>query len=264
MQAGGGGRDACSASVSFSFSWAIGVEEAIEDACPTSVIFSFSGVNGSDEVVQTDSSALARLWSIPAGGDDGAGEAFPRALALPVTHTLGPLQSKPRSSAPENAVRCMCPCSALHSPSQRAAFAIAVRCVFLFAVGGGNWAAHSVPVPRLRHHSWVCTAMIWAPDFGGAWHGVKDFQQSYRKIPQKAVLWQKKWAGWLDLSQNLDKFAMIIAKKQKHEGKTFPRCAAQRSVSQATRHIPQTTKASGLEEVQQGREIPYERKVINQ
>lgn len=92
----------------------------------------------------------------------------------------------------------------------------------------------------------------------------KGFQQLYKKIPQKAVLWQKKWAGWLDLSQNLDKFAMIIAKKQKHEGKTFPRCAAQRSVSQATRHIPQTTKASGLEEVQQGREIPYERKVINQ
>jgi len=110
----------------------------------------------------------------------------------------------------------------------------------------------------LRHHSWVCTAMNWAQDFGGAWHGAKDFQQSYRKIPQKAVLWQKKWAGWLDLSQNLDKFAMIVAKKQRHEGKTFPRYAAQRSVSQATGHIPQTTKASGLEEVQQGREIPYE------
>lgn len=135
MRAGGGGRDACSASVSFSFSWTIGVEEAIEDACPTSVIFSFSGVNGSDEVVQTDSSALARLWSIPAGGDDGAGEAFPRALALPVAYTLGPLQPKPRSSAPENAMRCMCPCSALHLPSQRAAYAHAARCVFCLIVG---------------------------------------------------------------------------------------------------------------------------------
>lgn len=92
----------------------------------------------------------------------------------------------------------------------------------------------------------------------------KGFQQSYKNIPQKAVLWQKKWAGWLDLLRNLNKFAMIVAKKQKHEGKTFPRCAAQRSVSQATGHIPQTTKASGPEEVQQGREIPYEWKVINQ
>lgn len=92
--------------------------------------------------------------------------------------------------------------------------------------------------------------MNWAQDFGGAWHGAKDFQQLYRKIQQNAVLWAKKWAGWLDLSQNLDKFAMIVAKKQKHEGKTFPRYAAQRSVSQATRHIPQTTKASGPEEVQ--------------
>lgn len=155
--------------------------------------------------------------------------------------------------------------SAVHVPMQRIAFAIAARCVcpcsalrFLSYRGSGHQAAHSVPVPMLRHHSSVRAVMNWAPDFGGAWHGAKDFQQSYRKIRQKAVLWQKKWARWLDLSQNLDKFAMIRTKKQKHEGKTFPRCAAQRSVSQATRHIPQTTKASGLEEVQQGREIPSE------
>lgn len=135
MQAGGGGRDACSASAFFSSSWANGVEEAIEDACPTSVPFSFFWANGVEEVRQTDSSALARLWSIPAGGDDGAGEAFPRALAMPVTHTLGPLQPKPRSSAPENAVRCMCSCSALHLPSQRAAYAHAARCVFCLTVG---------------------------------------------------------------------------------------------------------------------------------
>ena len=45
--------------------------------------------------------------------------------------------------------------------------------------------------------------MNWAQDFGGAWHGAKDFQQLYRKIQQNAVLWAKKWAGWLDLSQNL-------------------------------------------------------------
>lgn len=135
MQAGGGGRDACPASVPFSSSWANGVEEAIEDACPTSVPFPFFWANGVEEVRQTDSSALARLWSIPAGGDDGAGEAFPRALAMPVTHILGPLQSKPRSSASENAVRCMCPCSALHSPSQRAAYAHAARCVFCLTVG---------------------------------------------------------------------------------------------------------------------------------
>ena len=160
----------------------------------------FSWTNRADEVAQTDFSALARLWFIPAGGDDGAGEAFPRALAMPVTHTLGPLQPKPRSSAPENAVRCMCPCSALRFLSYR---------------GSGHQAAHSVPVPRLQHHSWVCTAMNWAQDFGGAWHGAKDFQQLYRKIQQNAVLWAKKWAGWLDLSQNLDKFAMIIAKKTK-------------------------------------------------
>lgn len=95
----------------------------------------FSWTNRADEVAQTDFSALARLWFIPAGGDDGAGEAFPRALAMPVTHTLGPLQPKPRSSAPENAVRCMCSCSALHLPSQRAAYAHAARCVFCLTVG---------------------------------------------------------------------------------------------------------------------------------
>ena len=135
MRAGGGGQDACPASAPFSFSWTNGAEEAIEAACPTSAPFSFSWANGSGEVAQTDFSALARLWSIPAGGDDGAGEAFPRALAMPVTHTLGPLQPKPRSSAPENAVRCMCSCSALHLPSQRAAYAHAARCVFCLTVG---------------------------------------------------------------------------------------------------------------------------------
>ncbi len=135
MRAGGGGRDACSILASFLFSRANGTGEAIGDACSTSSPFPFSWANGADEVVQTDFSALARLWSIPAGGDDGAGEAFPRALALPVTHSLCPLQPKPRSSAPENAVRCMCPCSALHSPSQRAAYAHAARCVFCLTVG---------------------------------------------------------------------------------------------------------------------------------
>lgn len=153
MRAGGGGRDACPTSAPFPFSWA----------------------NGADGVVQTDFSTLSRLWSIPAGGDDGAGEAFPRALALPVTHSLCPLQPKPRSSAPENAVLCMCPCSALHSPSQRAAYAHAARCPFLSYRGSGHRAAHSAPVPRLRHHSSVCTVMNWAPDFGGAWHGTPDF-----------------------------------------------------------------------------------------
>lgn len=173
--------------------------------------------------------------------------------------------SHPRPAAAKAPQFCSRKRSAVHVPMQRIAFAIAARCVcpcstvrFLSRRGSGHQAAHSVPVPMLRHHSSVRAVMNWAPDFGRAWHGAKDFQQTYRKIPQKAVLWQKKWAGWLDLSQNLDKFAMIIAKKQKHEGKTFPRCAAQRSVSQATGHIPQTTKASGLEEVQQGREIPYE------
>lgn len=122
MRAGGGRRDACPTSAPFPFSWANGAGEAIGDACFLSSPFPFSWANGADEVVQTDFSALSRLWSIPAGGDDGAGEAFPRALAMPVTHSLCPLQPKPRSSAPENAVRCMCPCSALHSPSQRAAF----------------------------------------------------------------------------------------------------------------------------------------------
>ena len=108
---------------------------AIGEACSISSPFPFSWTNRADEVAQTDFSALARLWSIPAGGDDGAVEAFPRALAMPVTHTLGPLQPKPRSSAPENAVRCMCSCSALHLPSQRAAYAHAARCVFCLTVG---------------------------------------------------------------------------------------------------------------------------------
>ena len=215
MRAGGGGRDACSISASFLFSRANGTEEPLEKLAPPPRHSPFSWTNRADEVAQNDFSALARLWSIPAGGDDGAGEAFPRALAMPVTHTLGPLQPKPRSSAPENAVRCICSCSALHLPSQRAAYAHAARCVFLSYRGSGHQAAHSVPVPRLQHHSWVCTAMNWAQDFGGAWHGAKDFQQLYRKIQQNAVLWAKKWAGWLDLSQNLDKFAMIIAKKTK-------------------------------------------------
>lgn len=135
MRADGGRRDACSILASFLFSRANGTGEAIGDACSTSSPFPFSWANGTDEVVQTDFSALARLWSIPAGGDDGAGEAFPRALALPVTHSLCPLQPKPRSSAPENAVRCMCSCSALHLPSQRAAYAHAARCVFCLTVG---------------------------------------------------------------------------------------------------------------------------------
>lgn len=135
MRAGGGGRDACSISASFLFSRANGTGEAIGEACSISSPFPFSWANRADEVAQTDFSALARLWFIPAGGDDGAGEAFPRALAMPVTHTLGPLQPKPRSSAPENAVRCMCPCSALHSPSQRAAYAHAAPCVFCLTVG---------------------------------------------------------------------------------------------------------------------------------
>ena len=135
MRASEGGRDACSILASFLFSRANGTGEAIGDACSTSSPFPFSWANGTDEVVQTDFSTLSRLWSVPAGGDDGAGEAFPRALALPVTHTLGPLQPKPRSSAPENAVRCMCSCSALHLPSQRAAYAHAARCVFCLTVG---------------------------------------------------------------------------------------------------------------------------------
>lgn len=135
MRAGGGRRDACPILASFLFSWVNGIGEAIGEACFISSPFPFSWTNRADEVAQTDFSALARLWSIPAGGDDGAGEAFPRALAMPVTHTLGPLQPKPRSSAPENAVRCMCPCSALHLPSQRAAYAHAARCVFCLTVG---------------------------------------------------------------------------------------------------------------------------------
>ena len=200
MRAGGGGRDACSISASFLFSRANGTEEPLEKLAPPPRHSPFSWTNRADEVAQNDFSALARLWSIPAGGDDGAGEAFPRALAMPVTHAPGPLQPKPRSSAPENAVRCICSCSALRFLSYR---------------GSGHQAAHSVPVPMLRHHSSVCAAMNWAQDFGGAWHGAKDFQQLYRKIQQNAVLWAKKWAGWLDLSQNLDKFAMIIAKKTK-------------------------------------------------
>ncbi len=188
---------------------------AIGEACSISSPFLFSWANRADEVAQNDFSALARLWSIPAGGGEGAGEAFPRALAMPVTHTLGPLQPKPPQF-------CSRKRSAVHVPMQRIAFAIAARCVcscsavrFLSYRGSGHQAAHSVPVPMLRHHSSVCTVMNWAPGFGRAWHGAKDFQQTYRKILQKAVLWQKKWAGWLDLSQNLDKFAMIIAKKTK-------------------------------------------------
>lgn len=135
MRADGDRRDACPTSAPFPFSWVNGTGEAIGEACSTSSPFPFSWANGADEVVQTDFSTLSRLWSVPAGGDDGAGEAFPRALAMPVTHSLCPLQPKPRSSAPENAVRCMCPCSALHSPSQRAAYAHAARCVFCLTVG---------------------------------------------------------------------------------------------------------------------------------
>lgn len=145
MRAGGGGRDACSISASFLFSRANGTGEAIGEACSISSPFPFSWANRADEVAQTDSSALSRLWSIPAGGDDGAGEAFPWALALPVTHTLGPLQPKPRSSTPENAVRCMCSCSALHLPSQRAAYAHAARCVFCLTVGRVIW--QRIPSP---------------------------------------------------------------------------------------------------------------------
>lgn len=186
------------ASAPFSFSWANGAEEAIEDACPNLVAFSFSWTNVSEEVAQTDFSAQSRPWPIPAGGDDGAEEAFPRALAMLVISSLGPLQSKPRTDAPENAVRCMCPCSALHSSSQRAAFAIAVRCVFLFTVGGGHWAAYSVSVPRLRHHSWVCTAMNWAPGFGGAWHGAKDFSNRIEKYRKKRFFGKKSGQdGWI-------------------------------------------------------------------
>lgn len=172
--------------------------------------------------------------------------------------------SLPMSAAAKAPQFCPRKRSAVHVPMQRIAFAIAARCVcpcsalrFLSYRGAGHRTAHSVPIPRLRHHSSVCIVMNWAPDFGGAWHGTPDFLQLHRKIPQKAVLRQKKWVGWLDLLRNLNKFAMIITKKQKHEGKTFPRCAAQRSVSQATGHTPQTTKASGPEEVQQGREFPY-------
>ena len=135
MRADGGGRDACSISASFLFSRANGTEEPLEKLCSISAPFSFSWANGAEEVTQTESSALPRLGDIPLGGDDGAGEAFPRALAMPVTHTLGPLQPKPRSSAPESAVRCMCSCSALHLPSQRAAYAHAARCVFCLTVG---------------------------------------------------------------------------------------------------------------------------------
>lgn len=258
MRAGGGGRDACPASAFFSSSWANGVEEAIEDACPTSVPFPFFWANGVEEVRQTDSSALPRPWSIPAGGGGGCRGSLSSGIG-------NACDFLPRPAAAKVPQFCSRKRSVLHVPMQRIAFAIAARCVcrcsalrFSFHRGTVRRAAYSVPVPRLQHHSSVCTVMNWAPGFGRAWHGAKDFQQTYRKIPQKAVLWQKKRAGWLDLSQNLDKFTMIIAKKQKHEGKTFPRCAAQRSVSQATGHIPQTTKASGLEEVQQGREIPYE------
>lgn len=250
MQAGGGGQAACSASAPFSFSWANGSEEAIEAACPASALFSFSWANGTEEVRQSDFSVLSRPWPIPVSGDDGAEEAFPRALAMPVISSLSPLQSKPRSCAPENAVRCIRHRSALRQPMQRAAF--------FFSPWGGSSGCAFRPGPEAAssllgmHSDELGTRLRWGTGRR------KYFWQSYRKIPQKAVLWPKKWAGWLDLSQNLDKFAMIRTKKQKHEGKTFPRCAAQRSVSQATRHIPQTTKASGPEEVQQGREIPSE------
>lgn len=135
IRAGGDRRDACPTSAPFPFSWVNGTGEAIGEACSTSSQFPFSWANGADEVVQTDFSALSRLWFIPVGGDDGVGEAFPRALAMPVTHSLGPPQSKSCSSAPENSVRCMCPCSALHSPSQRAAIADAACCVFCLTVG---------------------------------------------------------------------------------------------------------------------------------
>lgn len=135
MRAGEGGRDACSILASFLFSRANGTGEAIGEACSTSSPFPFSWVNGADEVAQTDFSALARLWSIPAGGDDGAGEASPQTMATPVISSLGPPQSKSCSSAPENSVRCMCPCSALHSPSQRAAIADAACCIFCLTVG---------------------------------------------------------------------------------------------------------------------------------
>lgn len=135
MRAGGGGRDACSISASFLFSRANGTEEPLEKLAPPPRHSPFSWANRADEVTQTDSSALPRPWFIPASGDDGAEEAFPRALAMPVISSLGQLQSKPRSSAPENAVRCMCLCSALHLPSQRAAYAHAAPCVFLFTVG---------------------------------------------------------------------------------------------------------------------------------
>lgn len=198
MRAGGGGRDACSILASFLFSWVNGTGEAIGEACSISSPFPFSWANRADEVAQTDFSALARLWSIPAGGDDGAGEAFPRALAMPVTHSLGPLQPKPRSSAPENAVRCMCPCSALHLPSQRAAYAHAAPCVFLSYRGSGHQAAHSVPVPMLRHHSSVCTVMNWAPDFGVAWHGAKDFSNRIKIYRKKRFFGKKSGqGGWI-------------------------------------------------------------------
>ena len=116
------------------------------------------------------------------------------------------LPPKTQRGACVHAAHCIRHRSALHSPSQRIAFAIAARCVcpcsalrFLSYRGSGHRTAHSVPIPRLRHHSSVCTVMNWASDFGGAWHGAADFLQLYRKIPQKAVLWQKKWIGWLDL-----------------------------------------------------------------
>lgn len=157
---------------------------------------------------------------------------------------------KTQCGACAHAVRCIRHRSALRQPMQRAAF--------FFSPWGGSSGCAFRPGPEAAssllgmHSDELGTRLRWGTGRR------KYFWQSYRKIPQKAVLWPKKWAGWLDLSQNLDKFAMIRTKKQKHEGKTFPRCAAQRSVSQATRHIPQTTKASGPEEVQQGREIPSE------
>ena len=179
--------------------------------------------------------------------------------------------SHPRPAAAKALQLCPQKRSAVHVPMQCIAFAIAARCIrhrsalrFSFRRGRGELGCAFRPGPEAAssllgmHSDELGTRLRWGMARG------KRFQQSYRKIPQKAVLWQQKWAGWLDLSQNLDKFAMIIAKKQKHEGKTFPRCAAQRSVSQATEHIPQTTKASGPEEVQQGREFPYELQVINQ
>lgn len=95
--------------------------------------------------------------------------------------------------------------SAVHVPMQCGAFVIAARCDsrcsalrFSFHRGAARRAAHSVPVPRLLHHSWVCTAMNWAPGFDGARDGGNISGNRIEKYRKKRFFGQKSGQdGWI-------------------------------------------------------------------